>query len=332
MMVEFQFVNQIIGVASGFRDVSLNHVHDRAVFELLDRNEADFPFATRDRNSVRPSNWRADLKYTTRWNDDSHWSFVSYVGNLKREEAMQKLGFLATSGLETTQANFPVGMEFREVVEDMRPQTIATIQDHLDRNVAVVGDAIWRRANEPCYGLKLIDNHTGRKLDGNLRASSSTRSGFEGQRFRLDDQETFREAVLDHTECGWALENSDGVVWSVPDMEILIPESIALEAEAQTIVDIAFNLRSAAQSEMKGMAYGELEAICLLRDAFETTAPFAANFDEVSVSEFVDPIRLLMRYRHRDELNAVSLALATDRWENRAIGDFLAVRNETLRF
>lgn len=328
-MFEYPFVNRIIGVASGFRDVALNHVLDKAVFELLDRNEVDFPVATRDRDSVRSIGWRPDLKYTTRWHDDSHWKFVCYFSDFRQHDAMRMFDVLAPASLKIVQASFPVGTEFREVVEDMRPQTLATIQDHFDRNVAVVGDTIWLRADEPCYGLKLRDTQSGRRVAGALRASSSTHEGFKGQRFRLDDQEAFREAVLDHMDSGWTLENSNGVTWGVPDMEILVPESIALEAEAQTIVDIAFSLRNAAQSQMNGMSYGELEAMCLLKDTFESTAPLAAAFDEGAISDFIDPIRLLMRYRRQDELNAMSLALATDRWENRAIGDFLAVRSHT---
>ena len=332
MMFEYPFVNRIIGVASGFREVALNYIQDKAVFELLDRNEDDFPVATRDRGSVRPTGWGPDLKYTTRWHDDSHWMFVCDFSAFRQYNAMQRFADLAPADLEITQASFPVGTEFREVVEDMRPQTVAAIQSHFDRNVAVVGDTIWLRADEPCYGLKLKDTHVGRKVAGVLRASSSTREGYDGQRFRLDDQDAFREAVLDHIDSGWTLEDSNGITWGVPDMEILIPESVSLEAEAQTIVDIAFSLRNAAQSEMNSMSYAELDAVCRLKDAFETTAPLASAFDEDTISDFVDPIRLLMRYRRQDELNPAALALATDRWENRVIGDFLAVRSHAPRF
>ncbi|MCZ7860678.1 hypothetical protein O9X98_04610 [Agrobacterium salinitolerans] len=327
MMFEYQFVNRIIGVASGFRDVALNHVQDKAVFELLDRSENDFPIATRDRDSVRPTAWRPDYKNTTRWHDDSHWKFVCCFDEFRQYNATEKFAELAPKSMVVAQDSFAVGTEFREVVEDMRPQTMAAIQDHFDTNVAVIGDTIWLRAEEPCYGMRLKDAQSSRKVSGILRASSDTNEGYDGQRFRLDEQEAFREAVLNYMESGWTLENSNGITWGVPDMEILIPESIALEAEAQTIVDLAFTLRNAARTEMNGMSYAELDAICLLKDAFETSAPLATAFDDGTIADLVDPIHLLMRYRRQDELNPASLALATDRWENRAIGDFLAVRS-----
>ncbi|MDW9481120.1 hypothetical protein GOB57_20970 [Sinorhizobium meliloti] len=330
MIFEHQFVNQIVGVASGFRDVALYHVMDRAVFELLDRDPADFPLATRDRSSVRSHGWQPDLTHTTRWQGDSHWKFVGYARDIKFDSDMSRLGTLrlAPFKMGPKQNAFEEGTKFREVVENKREEIIALIQEHLDRNVALVEDAIWRRSDEPCYNLKLIDGPAGRKVHGTLRSSLVSHHGFQGQRFRLDDQETFREAVLDFMDKGWTLHESNGITWGVPDMEVLVPESIALEPEAQTVVDLAFAFNNAPRTATKAMSYEELESYRRLKEAFQSTDPLSGAFDEDSISGLLDSIRLLARHRGSNEdLNEASIALATDRWENRAIGDFLAVRS-----
>ncbi|MCV9964550.1 hypothetical protein OIU34_21915 [Pararhizobium sp. BT-229] len=333
MMFEHQFVNRIVGIASGFRDVALNHVLDKAVFELRHRSAADFPVATRDRDSLRPTGWKPDLKHTTLWHDDSHWKFVGHAVGYDLPTTIANLGTLRTAGVSPEQESFPLGTEFRSVVEDLRGDTLLAIQDDLDRNVALVHDAIWRRSDEPCYCLALNNGTDATKVIGKLRSASAFYEGFQGQRFRLDDQETFRDAVLDYMERGWTLQNSNGVTWGVPDMEILLPESVTLEAEAQTVVDFAYSLHHDAREDMKAMSYPELESYCLIKDAFDGSGPTASSFGENTIAELLECARRLARYASPfKDMDAASLALVTDRWENRPIGDFLAVRGQQLTF
>lgn len=330
MMFEHQFVNRIVGTASGFRDVALNYVLDKAVFEMRHRSAEDFPVATRNRDSLRPSGWKPDLKLTTLWHDDSHWKFVGHTDTYSFASTLAELGTLKTAVAPPTQETFPLGTEFRGIVEDMRAETIASIQDDLDRNVALVHDAIWRRADEPCYCLELDSTL---KVIGKLRSASAFYDGFQGQRFRLDDQETFREAILDHMERGWVLQNSNGVTWSVPDMEILLPESITLEAEAQTVVDFAQTLHHDARAEMKAMSYAELEGYCRIKDTLDTNGPHAASLDEDTIAELLESSRHLSRYASPfKRMNGEVMALVTERWENRPIGDFLAYRDQRPAF
>lgn len=329
MMFEHQFVNRIVGTASGFRDVALNYVLDKAVFKMRQRSAADFPVATQDRGSLRPSGWKPDLKHTTLWHDDSHWKFVGHADTYYLATTIAELGSKAAAA-PAAQDTFPLGTEFRAVIEDMRAETIASIQDDLDRNVALVHDAIWRRADEPCYCLEL---DTLRRVTGKLRSASAFYDGFHGQRFRLDDQETFREAVLDYMERGWTLQNSSGVTWSVPDMEILLPESITLEAEAQTVVDFAHTLHQDARGNMKAMSYAELEGYCRIKDTLDTNGPIAAALDEDMIAELLESSRQISRYASPfKRVNGEVMALVTERWENRPIGDFLAYRGQQPTF
>lgn len=330
MMFEHQFVNRIVGTASGFRDVALNYVQEKAVFELRHRSAADFPVATRDRDSLRPSGWKPDLKHTTLWHDDSHWKFVGHADDYNLPTTIAKLGVLRAAEVSSEQESFPLGTEFRNVVEDMRGETLLEIQDDLNRNVALVHDAVWRRSDEPCYCLTLRRSN---KVVGKLRSASASYDGFQGQRFRLDDQDAFREAVLDYMEMGWTLENANGVTWSVPDMEILLPESITLEAEAQTVVDFAHTLHLDARENMKAMSYPELESYCLIKDALDGNGTTASAFHEGIIADLLECTRRLARYASAfKDMDATSLALVTERWDNRPIGDFLAVRGHQPTF
>lgn len=346
MIVEHSFVNQIIGIAAGgFRDVSLNYVHDSAAFNLIERDASDFPIATRHR-SLSNSNRLYLRDYTTRWHDESHWTSLGNVRQLGLETLLERVGTSLVAGSPAGQEVFPLDTQFKMVVENMRDEKVAAIQSHFDRDIALIDGEIWRRASEPCYCLKLDVTRDGRKVAGVFRESARTDHsltlgqfkhfddhGFQGQRFRLDDADGFREAVLDHIDLGWTLSGSDGVEWGVPDIEVLIPESIALDPEAQTVVDIAYSLLEPARRKMKAMSYSELESTCLLLDAFETTRPESTFFDESQISDLMDAVRSVAEYAYeRSVVSPAALELVVERWENRAIGDFLPVRTNNAAF
>ncbi|MBY3155427.1 hypothetical protein HFO56_24175 [Rhizobium laguerreae] len=338
MMIRHRFVNEVIGVAAGFRDVALNHVYDSATFELIERNASDFPLATRDCRVGGNSHWHAVRSHSTRWHDESHWTFAGDMRHSRSETALAQLGTVAVAEKRETQV-FPLDTQFREVVENMRAERIAAIQDHFDRHIALIDGEIWMRASEPCFCLQLDETDI-RKVKGLFRKASAINPalsdhiakfedrGFKGQRFRLDDAAIFRESVLDHIDLGWTLDGSDGVVWAVPDVEVLVPESIALEPEAQTVVDIAYTFHELARPKMKHMSCAHLEASCLLLDAFERTRPASDLFDESQISELLDAVRSLAgRDFARSCISVQALKLVADRWENRAIGDFLPLRS-----
>ncbi|MCS4088871.1 hypothetical protein [Rhizobium sp. BK176] len=345
MMIKHTFVNRIIGVAAGgFRDVSLNYVYDSAAFNLIDRDPSDFPIATRHRG-IQNSNRLFARDYTTRWHDDSHWTHVGDAGQMRLETALEPLGTSIVAGSPDGQQVFPLDTAFKGVVENMRDEKIVAVQSHFDRNIALIDGEIWRRANEPCYCLRLDDTKDGRKVMGVFRESALVEHtlsgriknfddrGYRGQRFRLDDAHGFREAVLDHIDLGWTLQGSDGVEWGVPDIEVLIPESIALDPEAQTVVDIACSLVEPARRRMKEMSYQELDAACLLFDAFEHTRPESGRFTESQIGDLMDAVLSLAKYDYKNSgISPAARELAAERWENRAIGDFLPVRSHDAAF
>jgi hypothetical protein len=323
MMLEYTFVNRIVGTAHGFRDVALNYVRDKAAFDIPQRSANDFPVATRDKASRNIRGWN-DFKRTTLWHDDSHWMFLGHAHTNYIRDTIDKLRVPETTILPLSQETFPQGTEFRLVVEDMRAETIALIQNHFNQNVALVHDGIWQRADEPCYILGL---DTISEVSGKLHASSDLYLGFQGQRFRLDDQDNFREAILDYIDRGRTLLNSDGIVWNVPDMEILVPESITLEAEAQTIVDFALTLRDEVRTNVKNMSYQELESYCHIKDTLGENRPTAASYHEDTITDLLDSTRQISRYtRTNQRMNGEAVALIADKWENRPIGNFLAAR------
>jgi hypothetical protein len=327
MMIKHAFVNQVIGVASGFRDVSLNYVSDSETFNLKDRDPAEFPIATQRRFGSDSSRF-SSRRYSTLWHDESHWT---HIGDVNRTSSNDPLGTTLIAGCPDGQTAFPLDTQFKSVVENMRDEKLAAIQNHFDRNIAMINGEIWRRECEPCYCLKLDVTKDGRKVTGKYR--DFVIHGYYGQRFRLDDVDGFREAVLDYTDLGWTLGSSDGVQWSVPDIEVLIPESIALDPEAQTVLDVAYSLREPARAKMKGMSYSELDATCLLLDAFEYTRPESARFNEIQIADMMDAVRSLSKYDFEQyELNTAALELVTERWDNRAIGDFLPVRTHSPAF
>jgi hypothetical protein len=346
MMIKHSFVNQIIGVAAGgFRDVALNYVYDSAAFNLIDRDPSDFQIATRHRG-ITNSNRFALLDYTTRWHDESHWVYIGDAGQTRLETALEPLGAFVVAGSPAGQQVFPLDTRFKGVVENMRNEKIAAIQNHFDRNIALFEGQIWRRASEPCYCLKLDPTKDGRKVKGEFREAARIghslsfeqfkdfdNLGYQGQRFRVDDAHGFREAILDYIDLGWSLDGSDGLAWGIPDIEVLIPESIALDPEAQTVVDIAYSLREAVRPKMKDMSISELEATCLLLDAFERTRPESALFDESQISDLMDAVRFVAQYdQGHSGIAPAALELIAGRWENRAIVDFLPVRTHDATF
>jgi hypothetical protein len=346
MIIEHSFINQIIGIAAGgFRDVSLNYVHDSAAFNLIERDASDFPIATRHRG-LSDSNRHYLRDYTTRWHDESHWTSLGNMGQMRLETLLERVGTSLVVGSPSGQEVFPLDTQFKMVVENMRDEKVAAIQSHFDHNIALIDGEIWRRASEPCYCLKLDVTRDGRKVAGVFRESARidhslslgqfknfNDHGFQGQRFRLDDADGFREAVLNHIDLGWTLSGTDGVEWGVPDIEVLIPESIALDPEAQTVVDIAYTLTEAARPKMKAMSYSELEATCLLLDAFEHTRPESTLFDESQISELMDAVRSVAEYGYdQSVISPAALELIGERWDNRTIGDFLPVRTHNAAF
>jgi hypothetical protein len=327
MMFQHRFVNRIIGVAAGFRDVALNYVYDNATFELIERNATDFPIATRYRRVPQDGEWHQNHDGTTLWHDGSHWTCIGVAKRMSLESETELMGTAVIREEFRKQEAFPLDTPFRDIVENDREETVVAIQNHLSRNLALIDGAIWRRGNEPSFSMRLTETD----VAGGFR-SITTRNpgswaklrfedyGFQGQRFRLDDVADFRETILGYMDRGWKLTGTNGITWNVPDVEVLVPESISLDPEAQTVVDLAYSLQKLARPAMKDMSYTQLEAVCHLLETFEKTQPLGELFNERQISELLDAARSIADTALAHEaVSAPALELAVDRWENRAI-------------
>ncbi|MNV96661.1 hypothetical protein D3C71_1916920 [compost metagenome] len=77
------------------------------------------------------------------------------------------------------------------------------------------------------------------------------------------------------------------------------------------------------------MSYRELEGYCHIKDTLDANGSIASSFDEDMVAELLESSRHLARYAGPfKRMHGEAIALVTDRWENRPIGDFLAFRGQ----
>lgn len=323
MIFEHRFTNQIIGIAPNSRAVTLNNIADRAPFELPEGSSSDFPVAIQ-KQGFREY-WHGEFEWLTRWHDGSHWEFAGYLDALEKANANTVLGThsIAACLPTKTQKSFPEGVGMREVVEDMRPVITNAIQDHLNHNVALVNEAIWRRTIEPSFVLSFSENATGKSMAAAIHPNKfDRRDGYVGQRFRIDDTDGLHEAIISFADKGWNLQGSNGIVWGLPDLEILIPESIEMEPEAQTILDLSASITNATRQRRTTMTDAELESHFHLSDTLERVGHLAKAYDEKEISDLLDAALSLRRLiRSADSgINSSSLSFAAECWENRPIG------------
>ena len=324
MIFDFTFVNQVVGVVAGHREVAFHLVTDSERFSVPESDIADFPPAV-------DLGWRKTHRAATKWHDGSHWR--SLGGRpLESSDARKRLGTegLAPVKIGLNQSLHPKGTRFRTVIEDYRPEIVERIQAHFDRNVALLNGEIWYRAGEPCYLLKFDGQNKTLNVALVESTDSGPQRGYRGQRFRLDEVEAIRDCVDVLLARDWRLPSDNGVIWDFPTTTIITPESIRLDAEAHTILDLAHSHVRGCRGMLPEMSYREMEAYAFLKDATAIDGPAACDEDEIG--DILAGLHLLNRFTEGalPDAGLAALALATDRWDNREISPIL-VNHSSLR-
>jgi len=316
VIIEHPFVNQIVGTAAGFRDTSLNSVWDSASLEIPERDPSEFPVATAPTGT--PGEFRGSLN-VTRWHDGSHWT-VLHHGHDRFAADTLRTDVVARSNRLLAAEPFAAGTPFREIVHDMRDEIVAAMQHHLDSNVALIGGELWRRCEEPSYAL-FPSCTDGRVVITQVtpRQHWDVPLGYKGQLFRIDDRDGLRDELSRMLAMGWRLKNTDGILWSLPDIEVLIPESVGLDPEGQTAVNLA---RSAAgvvpRTRIPEMTYAEIEALCFLEQSMAGHRYLPEVHDDL-VPGALEAARTLRRFFPDPAGVEAAIHLAAERWDNRPI-------------
>lgn len=338
MIVEHRFINQIVGVLSGQRDVSLINIADVDRFEVPELDEHEFPVATFYGHTQAAF---------TRWRDGSHWTAAESayscrrtLGNVNEERVTLASRFMHegkshTSGLmdirtetafplQTGQEVFPEGTKLRTTIEDFRESNIRRLRTHFSSNVALLGDKVWVRTGEPYYRVKFRPDKKGIVIDSTHSGSEIFPRHYHGQRYRLDDKELLRDQVLDLSERGWDIIGSNGFYWDIPDIRVQLPESVNLAGEAATLISLAMSAVDIINPSVDRLGLHEIEAYATLK----ATTQNHNQQTEFGDDEYDDLATTLKTLRRELETISPGYGVGIDfalwKWDDRDITPMLA--------
>jgi hypothetical protein len=308
MLIRFPFVNQVVGVARPMRTVNLNHVADAEWMEILERDEHEFPEATVTR--FREST------VVTRWHDGTHWKILGSRADVAAKPTLLHAALPPESVLAVPQKGIaPLDDQttVRNVAADYRDDIVSAVRDAVANDFAVLGDKVFARCEEPYFVVRESGGSVEVKLN-ELRFLRD-REFPVGALFRADERRAMHVAVRDALARGLRNTNAGRMpIWSVPEVSVLLPQSITFRAERAQVVHLARVAAAHVPGVLQRLTYDQLEAYADLRDLLEDTdisdddAVVDAIADLVPVIEHVLPLWA-----------GVSAKATSERWHFRPI-------------
>lgn len=317
MRIELPFTNQIVGVASGFKSVSLNNVQDREFFDIPEGEPADFPVSVTIPNQTHT----APLRY----HDGSHWLTLSPSSWSKgRGDSIARMRFesyfedILQAGLHTpaTGDAFLYGQKFSHVLEDFRPAIIDRISAMIDQEFVILEGELLRRCPEPAYEM-VFDPKDPYYVSMFCNGYDVKRPANLGNRvfFRCDDLDGAGEFLLDLQDRGFEMPATMRYgIWPFKPYQVLMPQSVTLDATKLTCVELLRAITSSVKRST--LAPRMLERWADLTDRLERDEP---DEDWGELLSLAAPLA-----GHPHSALSVTLAAAERLWDARPIDAPLA--------